>query len=118
MTDSTETTKFLLPEPFNGTGDITAYITQFELLSSLQSWLKPILNSQGQPTQDANGNTRCTDKRHQIFPLRLRSGVIEVYHSLSDEVKADYAKLKKAFEEQYLEPPEFFLWCPQAAPAG
>ena len=97
----------LLPEPFNGTGDISAYITQFELLSNLQSWLAPRKDADGNPELDGDGNQLYTDKRHQIFPLRLRAGAIEFYHSLDDETKNDYKSLRNAFEKQYLEPPEF-----------
>ena len=100
--------KFLLPEPFDGTGDIGAYITQFGLLSSLQNWLKPILNDQGNQRKDGQGRDLYTDKRHQIFPLRLRGNAIEFYHSLSDQTKASYDDLVTEFTRQYLEPPEFF----------
>ena len=108
MTASTDSLKFLLPEPFDGTGDIGACITQFGLLSSLQSWVKPILDDQGNQRKDAQGRDLFTDKRHQIFPLRLRGSAIEFYHSLSDQTKSSYDALIAEFERQYLEPPEFF----------
>ena len=108
MATSTDSARMLLPEPFNGTGDISAYITQFELLSNLQSWLAPRKDADGNPELDGDGNQLYTDKRHQIFPLRLRAGAIEFYHSLDDETKNDYKSLRNAFEKQYLEPPEFF----------
>ena len=47
--------KLLLPEPFNGTSDIQAYITQFELLSSLQNWHKKAFNTDGTPQVDDAG---------------------------------------------------------------
>ena len=101
--------KYLLPEPFDGTGDILSYITQFELLSSLQQWLKPIVDATtGNPVTDAAGNPTYTDKRHQIFPLRLRGSAIEFYQSLETATKANYDLLKAEFSRQYLEPPEFF----------
>ena len=100
--------KMLLPEPFNGTGDITAYITQFELLSDLQKWLAPVLNAEGVHQTNNAGVHLYTDTRHQIFPLRLRAGAIEFYHSLEDDIKNDYKKLRVAFQKQYQEPPEFF----------
>ena len=107
MATSTDTARKLLPEPFNGTGDILAYISQFELLSNLQSWCAPRKDADGNPELDGDGNQLYTDKRHQIFPLRLRAGAIEFYHSLGDETKKDYKSLRNAFEKQYLEPPEF-----------
>ena len=109
MATSTDTALMFLPEPFNGTGDISAYITQFELLSNLQSWVAPpCKDADGNPQLDGDGNQLYTDKRHQIFPLRLRAGAIEFYHSLDDETKNDYKSLRNAFEKQYLEPLEFF----------
>ena len=75
----------LLPEPFNGTGDISAYITQFELLRNLKSWLAPRKDADGNIQLDGDGNQLYTNKRHQIFPLRLRAAAIEFYHSLDDE---------------------------------
>ena len=107
MTDP-EVSKLLLPEPFTGTGDITAYITQFELLSTLQNWLKPLSDSSGNQRRDTSGNLLFSDKRHTIFPLRLRNSAIEFYQSLDTATKGDYDKLKAAFENQYLEPAEFF----------
>ena len=97
----------LLPEPLNGTGDISAYITQFEL-SNLQSWLAPRKDADCNPQLDGDDNQLYIDKRHQIFPLRLTAGAIEFYHSLDDKTKNDYKSLRSAFEKQYLEPPEFF----------
>ena len=75
--------KYLLPGPFDGTSDVMSYITQFELLSSLQNWLKPVIDATtGNPVLDGDGNPTYTDKRHQIFPLRLRGSAIEFYQSL------------------------------------
>ena len=107
MTDP-EVSKLLLPEPFTGTGDITAYITQFELLSTLQKWLKPLNDSGGNQRRDTSGYLLFSDKRHTIFPLRLRNSAIEFYQSLDTATKGDYDKLKAAFENQYLKPAEFF----------
>ena len=107
MTDP-EVSKLLLPEPFTGTGDITAYITQFELLSTLQNWLKPLNDSSGNQRRDTSGNLLFSDKRHTIFPLRLQTSAIEFYQSLDTATKGDYNKLKAAFENQYLEQAEFF----------
>ena len=109
MADAALEAKLLLPEPFNGSGDIQAYVTQFELLSSLQNWCKKAYESDGTtPRTDASGNQIYIDKRHQVFPLRLRGSAIEFYQSLDDATKADYKELKKQFLRQYQEPPEFF----------
>ena len=108
MADAALEAKLLLPEPFNGTSDIQAYITQFELLSSLQNWLKKAFNSDGTPQHDSAGQQVYIDKRHTIFPLRLRGSAIEFYQSLDDATKNDYSELKKQFLRQYQEPPEFF----------
>ena len=98
----------LLLEPFNDVGDISVYITQFELLSNLQSWLAPRKDADGNPELDGDGNQLYTDKRHPIFPLRLRAGAIEFYHLLDDKTKNDYKSLRNAFEKQYQKPPKFF----------
>ena len=101
--------KYLLPEHFNGTIDVMSYITHFELLSSLQNWLKPVVDATtGNPVLDGSGNPTYTDKRHQIFPLRLRGSAIEFYQSLDNATKGNYTLLKAEFQRQYLEPPEFF----------
>ena len=57
---------------------------------------------------DGDGNQQNTDKRHQIFPLRLRAGAIEFYHSLEDGTQNDYHNFRCAFEKQYIEPLDFF----------
>ena len=109
MADAALEAKLLLPEPFNGNGDIQAYVTQFELLSSLQYWCKKAYESDGTtPRTDASGNQIYIDKRHQVFPLRLRGSAIEFYQSLDAATKGDYKELKKQFLRQYQEPPEFF----------
>ena len=108
MADAALEAKLLLPEPFNGTGVIQAYITQFELLSSLQNWLKKALNTDGTDRVDASGNPIYIDKRHQVFPLRLKGSAIEFYQSLDAATKGDYKELRKQFLRQYQEPPEFF----------
>ena len=70
-------------------GDISAYITQFEL-SNLQSWLSTRKDADGNTELDGDGNQLYTDKKHQIVPLRLRTCAIEFYHRLGDETKNDY----------------------------
>ena len=101
--------KYLLPEPFDGTSDVMSYMTQFETLSSLQYWLKPVIDATtGNPVLDGSGNPTYTDKRHQIFPLRLRGSAIEFYQSLDNATKGNYTLLKAELQRQYLEPPEFF----------
>lgn len=105
---TTNAHKFLLPEPFDGTGDIQAYVTQFELLSSLQNWLAKAKNTDGTDRVDGSGNPIYIDQRHQIFPLRLRGSAIEFFRSLDPAVQGDYKQLRKEFLRQYQEPPEFF----------
>ena len=49
MADAALELKLLHPEHFNGTGDIKAYITQFQLLGWLQNWIKNAYTSGGVP---------------------------------------------------------------------
>ena len=57
---------------------------------------------------EADGNQLYTDKRHQIFTLRLRTGAIEFYDSLDEDTKNCSKRLRNAFAKQYLEPPKSF----------
>ena len=59
--------KELLPEPFNGSGDISAYVTQFDLLSSLQSWFTPLSDAEGRPRTNAAGERLHNGRRPKIF---------------------------------------------------
>ena len=67
MADAALEAELLLPEPFNGTSDIQAYITQFQLLSSLQICLKKAFNTDGTPQVDCGGQQDYNDKRHRFF---------------------------------------------------
>ena len=55
MADAALKAKLLLPEPFNGTSDIQAYITPFEFLSSIRNWHKEAYNSDGTPQPNSAG---------------------------------------------------------------
>ena len=92
MAGTTSVGRMLLPEPFDGTDDVTMYITQFELLSTLQNW--------NRNTGDATAPVWVDDRPH-YFALRLQKGAIEFYQSLPDGTKNNYANLKKAFEDHY-----------------
>ena len=51
------------------------------------SWLAPRKDADGNPQLGGDGNQLYTDKRYQIFSLRLRVGAIEFYHLLDDDTK-------------------------------
>ena len=101
MAISTETTRMLLPKPVNGTGDISAVITQFELSSNLQNLLAPRKDADFSPELNVDINQLYLKKRHQIFPLMLRAVAIEFYHSVDDDTKNDYKNLRVAFEKNF-----------------
>ena len=117
MAASTDTARMLLPEPINGTGDITAYITpvngtakpvngtgdilaeitQFELSSNLQNWMAP--------RKDADCSPELNVDINQLYPEKKD---IRFFHLLDDVTKNDYKSLQNALEKHYLELPEIF----------
>ena len=62
-------------EPITGTGDISAYITHFEILSNLMNWLASRKDADGKPQLDCDVNLLYIERRHQIFPLKIRTAI-------------------------------------------
>ena len=73
MAASTDTARMLLSEPINGTGDITAYITQFELSTNLQYWMAPRKDADCSPELNGDINQLYIEKKTSDFSTYLKS---------------------------------------------
>ena len=99
----------LIPRPFDGNGDVLSSITQFELFSLLQQWLKPVVECTcGNCVLDSLRNLTHNVSRHQYFPLRLCGSAIEFCQSLDNATEEIYKLLKTESSRQNFDPSEFF----------
>ena len=94
--------RMFLPPPFKSTGDISAYITQFGFLCNLQNWLGHRKIAKDSPESDDVGIQRYTDKSQQIWSIELRARAIEYHHSMDDDTRNNWKRLRNAFEKKIL----------------
>ena len=76
---------FLMPEPFNGSGDFEDYLGQFNTAAFLSGWSRP-----------------CSyEYRPQYFALRLKGNALHLYSTLSEDHQNDFDLLVEAFRQNY-----------------